>query len=381
MKFIIFEKSDTVKLMGQIVKIVAILIFILVFIVVAYTITENITNGIVGSLTGGSDSDKIEKKACNITPHKREFNSEPYYSGHLIDSHVHFPTSSKIVSSIAGKNGLELPVLEGDISADKLICLFDSEGITKTFAFHITSKFTEGSSVSTAKEIEKNYPGKLVHFIMPPPVLSLNIDPSGIGNILNSNKGLFKGFGEVALYMSGYEGTKPNDSNFKEIYKLAKEHNLIVMIHPEDNLKTGIEEILKDNPDVTFFFHGGRNQEWIIGLMDKYKNFYYSVDGDLVSLYGSGGGLQFKNNTAKEEYLSYIKENFNANLEEAVSRWKKRIEAYPDRFTWGTDRWYSWHFDPEVGGMLEEFGRSFIGRLSLGVQENFAYKNAEKMLQ
>src|SRR3989338_8141579 len=172
--------------MGQIVKIVAILIFILVFILVAYTITvkifngvtENITNDIVNNLTGGSDSSKIEKKPCTTAKHKREFKSEAYYSGPLIDSHVHFHTSSKIVSSIAGKNGLELPVLEGDIAADKLICLFESEGITKTFAFHVTPKFAEGSAVSTAKDIEKNYPGKLVHFIMPPPVLSLNIDPS-----------------------------------------------------------------------------------------------------------------------------------------------------------------------------------------------------------
>lgn len=375
--------------MSTIVKIVAILIFIVVFVMVfmkvAPIITTNITNQIINNITGkqgGNDLvSKIEKKPCDTPKTKRQFKSEPYYSGPLIDSHVHFPTSAKIVSNIAGQNGLELPVLEGNISADKLICLFESEGITKTFAFHITSKFAEGASVSTAKDIEKNYPGKLVHFIMPPPVLSLNIDPSTVESILNGNKNLFKGFGEVALYMDGYQGTKPNDSNLQQIYKLADEHNLIVMVHPEDNIKTGVEEILRDNPNVTFFFHGGRNQEWIIDLMDKYKNFYYSVDGDLVSLYGHGGGVQFKTTTAKEEYLSYLRENFNANLEEAVSRWKKRIEAHPDRFTWGTDRWYAWQFDPEVGALIEEFGRSFIGRLDPKSQENFAYKNAEKMLQ
>lgn len=42
---------------------------------------------------------------------------------------------------------------------------------------------------------------------------------------------------------------------------------------------------------------------------------------------------------------------------------------------------FAWHFDPEVGGILEEFSRSFIGRLDASVQENFAYKNAERMLQ
>ena len=45
-----FWKNGTVKLMGHLVKIVAILIFILVFIVVAYFITINITKGIFTSV-------------------------------------------------------------------------------------------------------------------------------------------------------------------------------------------------------------------------------------------------------------------------------------------------------------------------------------------
>ena len=115
--------------------------------------------------------------------------------------------------------------------------------------------------------------------------------------------------------------------------------------------------------------------------MPRYKNFYYSLDGDLVSLYGHDGGQQFKSTESQDEYLSYIRGNFNSILKEAVARYKPIIEKYPDRFTWGTDRWYAWHFDPEVGGVIEEFARSFIGRLSPQVEENFAYKNAEKMLQ
>lgn len=67
-------------------------------------------------------------------------------------------------------------------------------------------------------------------------------------------------------------------------------------------------------------------------------------------------------------------------MRQAVAHWKPLIEKYPDRFTWGTDRWFAWHFDPEVGGLIEELSRSFIGKLDPAVQENFAYKNAERML-
>lgn len=378
--------------MLQIIKYVAIAIFVIVFIFVAFNITkgiftsivnqrtENITENIVSQFTSSLGGAKVEKKPCDLPKTQRQFKSEPYYTGPLIDSHLHLPTTAKIVSSFAAQNGLELPVLEGSLSADRLICVFDSEGIIKTFGFHITAKFAEGAGVSAAKEIEQAYPGKIMHFIMPPPVLSLNVDPSGIGSILNNNRGLFKGYGEVGLYMDGYEGMKPDDPTLKQIYKLAEQHNLIVMIHPEDNLRDGVEEILQEYPSVTFFFHGGRNQEWVINLMDQYKNFYYSIDGDLATLYGHDGGEQFKTTSAKEDYLKYMRENFVANLDNEVGRWKVRIKKHPDRFTWGTDRWFGWHFDPEVGAMLEEFGRSFIGRLDPSIQENFAYKNAERML-
>ena len=374
--------------MKKIVFIVGALIFLVVAGVITVTITQtifnkvagDITEQIAGSLIPGASSPKIEKKPCNVPKHQREFNKQPYYEGPLIDSHVHLPTSSSIVSSVAKQNGLELPLMEGDIAADRLICIFDSEGIIKTFGFHITSQYAEGAAVATATAIEEAYPGKIVHFLMPPPVLSLNLTPSSIEGILRSNKGLFKGFGEVALYMDGYQGVMPNASQLKEIYKLADEHNLIVMVHPEDNLRDGIEEILREFPEVTFFFHGGKHQEWLIELMPTHKNFYYSVDADLVSLYGAKNGYKYQEFSSKEEYVTFLKGNFESVLKEALGHWKPIIEKYPDRFTWGTDRWYAWHFDPEVGGLLEEFGRSFIGKLDPSVQEKFAYKNAEAML-
>ena len=48
---------------------------------------------------------------------------------------------------------------------------------------------------------------------------------------------------------------------------------------------------------------------------------------------------------------------------------------------WGTDRLEGWHFDKEVGGLVEEFSRAFIGELDSSVQEKFAYKNAQRMLE
>ena len=48
---------------------------------------------------------------------------------------------------------------------------------------------------------------------------------------------------------------------------------------------------------------------------------------------------------------------------------------------WGTDRGHLWTYDEDVSVLLEEFGRALIARLDPEVQEKFAYKNAENLLQ
>ena len=115
-------------------------------------------------------------------------------------------------------------------------------------------------------------------------------------------------------------------------------------------------------------------------VIKNHDNVYYSLDGNIIYLYGwkpehytgSGG-------PTKEEYLAYVKNNFDSIIAKEITNWKANIEAYPDRFLWGTDRWYGWHFDSDVGMLITEMGRSFIGNLDPTVREQFAYKNAEKL--
>ena len=68
-------------------------------------------------------------------------------------------------------------------------------------------------------------------------------------------------------------------------------------------------------------------------------------------------------------------------LENAVDLYKPIIEAHPDRYMWGTDRAdIAWNYDEDIGQLLAEFGRAFIGMLDSEVQEQVAYKNAELLL-
>lgn len=357
-------------------------------VIVVLVVISVLGGGIYWFFSGNQSSNipvisdkKVEKQPCTISPREKEFKADPYYTGPLIDSHIHLPVSSKIISTVAKQAGFEdMPAIgDNNLTYDYLICLFESEGIKQTFGFYTMPSI--GSSIDPIKDIGRRFPGKIVPFFMPPPIQQLMMNPQATKNILDKNEGLFKGYGEIGFYMESFGDVSPDDQQFLEIYKISDEHNLIVMIHPSENQREAAEKVLADFPQVTFFIHGGdENLDWVMTLMKRYSNFYYSLDANLTSLFGFKREHEFKKPT-KEQWLTYFRQNFDSVLNEALSQWKQKIEAYPDRFTWGTDRWYGWTFDAEVGGLLEEFGRAFIGRLDPAVQEKFAYKNAEKLLQ
>lgn len=319
----------------------------------------------------------LQSEACSLAVKPREFKNEPYYAGPLVDAHVHMPVSSKIVDFVAGKFGFEgTTAFSGSLTTNYLGCLLKSEGIIQAFGFFMPTSVSSGAEVRTIKKLEKAYPGLFVPFWMPVPLSAVGVGPDKVREILEENKGLFKGIGE--LKSSGTLGDI-DSPNFLEMYKIANDYNLVVMLHPYNNHKEAVEKILKDYPKVKFLLHGGEKEieKWITGMMRKYNNVYYSLDGDIISLYGSRGAKD----PTKEEFLAYVRKNFDSMLDEKISEWKTRIEAYPDRFMWGTDRWYRWHFDQEVGSLMEEYGRTFIGRLSPSVREKFAHQNAQKLIQ
>ena len=61
-------------------------------------------------------------------------------------------------------------------------------------------------------------------------------------------------------------------------------------------------------------------------------------------------------------FISAMQRDWDWVIEDAVERFKPLIEAYPDRYMWGTDRVdIAWNYDEDVGQLLAEYGRAFIG--------------------
>ncbi len=310
----------------------------------------------------------------------------PYYQGPLFDAHLHLPTKMKSVSDVAAKTGNPITFWHDELSFKYLKCLFDREGMYSAYGFHLFTKYYMDAEVEMAKKIEKKYPGMIVHFLMPTMISkALNPDLDKIEKILDDNPGLFSGLGELKMY----DGKEPDDPYLLGLLNLAKKHNLIVMMHPFDNHKRGVEKIIRQYPELTFLLHGivedggpigvENNISWLDKLMASNKNVYYSIDAGL-QIYGWQKS-HFGKTLSKEELLPYLKAHFKEPLQKDLRYYQNIIEKYPDRFLRGTDRSSKTHFDREVSALMEEYSRAFIGNLVPAVQENFAHTNADTLIK
>lgn len=306
---------------------------------------------------------------AEITDCERKFASrytvEPYYTGELFDSHFHIPPAPGIRTFF-----IKQPVLGKTITLNEIMCRLEKEDVRGAIGFYLPKK-TNTLSLPQAQEIEEYAKDRLDLFISP-----IYISSDELEKVLAEHKGLFVGIGEMGFY----EFTRffrPLDGKWAaRVFQIAEKYNLPVMFHPGRNQRDQVEQVLKKNPNVTFILHGHEAQEYITELMDKYPNVYYTVDGAV--LYAMRGKMV---RGKKEEFLADFERDFNMLLNDGVEFWKDNIEKHPDRFMLGTDRGAIWNYDEEMSIMTEEFSRAFIGRLDPAVQENFAYKNAERVLK
>ena len=333
----------------------------------------------------------IWAETCDFDPQQREFDTKNYYTGPLFDAHLHMPLLFAPPPEFQDEFSEPEAVLGTDITIDGLICQMDKENINGIFGFYQIHDFIIDQAIKLAKETEDKYPGRIVTFVLPVPTI---VAPEKLDKILDSNN-LIKGYGELALYSPIYADASPDDPNFLETYKILKEHDVIVMIHPKDRPKSQhlepLSRAIELNPDVKFLMHGCSLTGFdcytsdITKILDKYPNAYYSLDTALFSP-SRGAPYMYDDGLYSEEKLisklrqTLVQDVGNANFGATQKEWKKMIENNPDQVMWGMDRGYAHHFDDEVHGLLVEYSRAFIGGLDPEVQEKYAYKNAERLL-
>jgi hypothetical protein len=174
--------------------------------------------------------------------------------------------------------------------------------------------------LAEAESMKNDSSGKIRLFLMPK-LYSLKT----LEDVETTHKGLFTGYGEMAFYSRGdpsqsYYPQKPDIQQFLDLYVLAEKNNFVIMIHPDREQESAVENLLQKNPNVKFYFHGDEIENAIIGLMDKYPNVYYSIDA-VLSRDPSFRADALHASRTEEEYVSKLTQNFSAILNGAVNDW------------------------------------------------------------
>ncbi|HEX9721668.1 MAG TPA: amidohydrolase family protein [Candidatus Paceibacterota bacterium] len=329
--------------------------------------------------------------------------NQAYYSGKLIDSHFHMPfteyrvfdaVNKEFVADEGGDSDL-ITTLGVNVTIPEITCLLDYEGTDKVFAFiGIATDYTEERMGVSRKKIQVEVVKKIINLYLDyfVPFIGMPDEPRGfqtagaeeLKDAVSLEPGLFRGYGEVALYPSeGVPSLSPDSERLREIYPVAREHGLVVYFHLDEGQKDSFRKVLGDNPDITFVFHGdqlidhtfGYDLSGIEEILENHPNAFYTVD----QLYGDVWLLRPK--VTKEKFLAHFKD-YDFLIEQDLRLWKDLIESHPDQVMWGTDRGgLAWSVDYEVGWTLADYSRAFIARLDPAAQEKFAYQNAERIMR
>ncbi|MBI2416125.1 MAG: hypothetical protein HYV33_05720 [Candidatus Kerfeldbacteria bacterium] len=206
---------------------------------------------------------------------------DSYYTGPLIDTHLHIP------SPLDSDNGN--PVLRKDMTMADIACTLRYEDTQSVFAFfpvyagdNSYEQFYQAADSAKAK-----YPDLFVRFINPPgkqsgvPTVTVN----RLKQFLHDRPNLWQGYGEIGLYA---------------------------------------------NPDINFIVHGEQIENDVASLMDNYANIYFTVN----DLYGDQYLLH--QGETEASFIAKI-DDYDTLLEQDLATWQERIETHPRQFMWGTD--------------------------------------------
>ena len=206
-------------------------------------------------------------------------------------------------------------------------------------------------------------------------------------------KGPFHGVGELLFYWPGFEQVSYTDPEMHIALRVVNEMGGVAMIHPRNDTRprdpAQLEEIIKGYPNVTFLFHGTSSvkQPLLLPLMDRYPNVYFTYDVIYMiftanNQYGVGrmlDNLDPNYPQAIQKFLGNVERvGIDAIVEGALNDSALWFKRHPDRIVWGTDL-HRWMWDEPARGKFIEIGREFIGRLPEDLQEDYAYKTAQRV--
>ena len=315
-----------------------------------------------------------------------------YYQGPLIDSHLHIPqlpddtvgdapvdgyvetrgAESDLYDTIAKE---QRPLLGRTMDINRIACTLRNEGSIKAFAFFPTFPEITVPAIEVAYRTVERYPSLFVPFLQASANGATTLAGESLEVMLGVRPNLFFGFGEVGSSPTESDNPAPDSEIYTGDWEVVRDHGLAVWYHPGEGHIESLERAIQDFPEVTFIVHGDVIRPYIDGILDRNPNVYFTYNDifdDLIPTFRFG---------EKEVFVSDMRNDWDRLLDAAYAMYGSLIENHPDRYMWGTDRGdIVWQYDEDIGQLLTEYARAFIGRFDPEIQEMIAYKNAERLI-
>lgn len=316
-----------------------------------------------------------------------------YYTGPLIDTHLHMPQlddefggpddsgGGDVVGGVDADQYNEIseedrPLLGKTVTVDQVACTLKQEGTKQAFTFFPVFPESPGPLIDVAQQTKLRHGSLFTPFIQSTSQEISTVEAEILEQMLALVPGLFDGFGEVGDSPTEPINPPPDAPIYIGDFEVAQAHGLLVWFHPGIGHHENLARAAQQFPDVKFLVHGDFVRPYIGDLMAENPNIYFTANDifdEVIPMFRFG---------AKQDFVDAMRQNWDAMLDQAVEMYSDLIDTYPDRFMWGTDRAdIVWNYDADLGMLLSEYGRDFIGRLDPSVQEKFAYLNAESLLQ
>ena len=308
----------------------------------------------------------------------------------MFDTHLHIPQLDDSFGFGEANNGgaggvdsdqyneiapEDRPFLGKTVTISDIACALQSEGTTKAFTFFPVSEDIQVQLIEVADRTMKEYPSLFVPFTQSSGSLASTVEPDVVRDFLEIKPGLFFGQGEVGNSPTEPINPPPDSVLYTENFEVDRANDFPVYFHTGVGHRENMARVLESFPDITFIVHGDFIRPDIDGLMDEYPNIYFTfkdIFDELTPKFRFGD---------KEDFVAAMRADWDVMLEQADDMYREMIEDHPDRYMWGTDRVdIAWNYDEDIGQLLAEFGRAFIGRFDPEIQEMLAYKNAETIL-
>jgi len=178
-----------------------------------------------------------------------------------------------------------------------------------------------------------------------------------------------------------------------DVYSVVSETCGVVMSHTsESQTAKDWTAVMSQYPEITFLFHGLKDfhgsgpdeRAAILELLDTYEgdNLFYAIDaGPLMHTLEIDNGGSIGMDSESGEALTLLVDGVGRQklAEHVYSEYSKEVLDHPDRLMFGTDFLSGWHFEDAGNDVIIDFARRFIGLLPEEIQEDFAYKNGQRV--